>query len=82
MTRSIGAGRRCHVNQRCRAPLPLVVQRLLTVLMFVTAPTAVVSQQDKDKRKIFFDNKAGHRVEIYWVHPQTDERALMSTPDV
>ena len=35
-----------------------------------------------DDRKINIENLSGSKVEVHWIHPQTDERVLQSSPFV
>mmetsp|Transcript_11244 Transcript_11244/g.17380 ORF Transcript_11244/g.17380 Transcript_11244/m.17380 type:complete len:442 (+) Transcript_11244:127-1452(+) len=41
-----------------------------------------VAAQKGTERSFIIVNDSGSRVESYWVHPQTDERILMSKPDI
>ena len=55
--------------------------RLLTSLLLTTAIT-VVTSESPDARSIQILNESGRRVDISWIHPQTEELVLQSTPDV
>ena len=47
----------------------------LAVGLCLAAPSGV-------ERNIKIVNESGGRIEVYWIHPQTREGSLMSTPDV
>jgi len=50
----------------------------LLVLVVPTSPTAV----NQTARSINIKNHSGHKVELYWIHPQTNEAQLQSTPSI
>ena len=58
--------------------------RLLTSLLLLTSAITVVtaSSESPDARSIQILNESGRRVDISWIHPQTEELVLQSTPDV
>jgi hypothetical protein len=57
--------------------------RLLTSLLLTSAITVVTaSSESPDARSIQILNESGRRVDISWIHPQTEELVLQSTPDV
>jgi hypothetical protein len=43
---------------------------------------ATAESQSPDARNIQILNESGRRVDIHWIHPQTDELVLQSTPDI
>ena len=55
-----------------------MILRLLTSLLLLGATTA----DSPDARSIQILNESGRRVDISWIHPQTEELVLQSTPDV
>mmetsp|Transcript_17882 Transcript_17882/g.35948 ORF Transcript_17882/g.35948 Transcript_17882/m.35948 type:complete len:131 (+) Transcript_17882:136-528(+) len=49
----------------------------ITLLLFLRAST-----ESPDARSIQILNESGRRVDVSWIHPQTEELVLQSTPDV
>ena len=49
----------------------------LTLLLFLRAST-----ESPDARSIQILNESGRRVDVSWIHPETEELVLQSTPDV
>ena len=50
--------------------------------MVVLSLTAEASSTTSLSRSITILNESGSRIEVYWIHPETGEGTLMSTPDV
>lgn len=65
---------------------PAVVERLsrraiLLALLSLLALLAHVSSNDAS-RSIQIMNESGRRVDVHWIHPDTGEMVLQSTPDI
>jgi len=61
--------------------------RLLTTttslfLLFGGLFLVTSSTESPDARSIQILNESGRRIDIHWIHPQTEELVLQSTPDV
>jgi len=56
--------------------------RLLVAVLFWTVTTAAPPTTKATERPIKILNESGSKVEIHWIHPQTGELFLMSTPNV
>mmetsp|Transcript_13032 Transcript_13032/g.24895 ORF Transcript_13032/g.24895 Transcript_13032/m.24895 type:complete len:466 (-) Transcript_13032:352-1749(-) len=54
--------------------IPLLLMLLLTLLQLATATDSA--------RSIQIMNESGRRTEVHWVHPETGEMVLQSTPDI
>lgn len=63
---------------------------MMTLLRFLTTLTAllgntvvvVLASDSPDARNIQILNESGRRVDVHWIHPQTQEMVLQSTPDI
>ena len=70
----------------------LIVVTLLFLFVFATTTTLAQrpdtttttthQQNTSTSRSIKILNESGSRVEVYWIHPQTREGTLMSSPNV
>ena len=55
---------------------------MLLLLSTITTTTTVVLAQSSTERNIHIMNESGRRVEVHWIHPDTGELVLQSTPDI
>ena len=60
----------------------MTLLRLLTTLTALIGSTVVMASDSPDARNIQILNESGRRVDIHWIHPQTQEMVLQSTPDI
>ena len=56
--------------------------RLLTTTITLLLLFLRASTESPDARSIQILNESGRRVDVSWIHPQTEELVLQSTPDV
>ena len=61
------------------APATLLIQLLISILLLLVVH---VAQAADTARSIQIMNESGRRVEVHWVHPDTGEMVLQSTPDI
>jgi hypothetical protein len=59
----------------------MTLLRLLTTLTALIG-SSVMASDSPDARSIQILNESGRRVDIHWIHPQTQEMVLQSTPDI
>jgi hypothetical protein len=52
---------------------------LVAVLLLLLG---AIDAKDPKSRSIRIQNESGHKLEVYWVHPQTKEKSLQSDPHV
>jgi len=69
--------RRCFPSAAAVVPILLLVVQSL--LFLAPIPAAAASQVE---RAIQIMNESGRRVEVHWIHPDTGEMVLQSTPDI
>ena len=50
------------------------------VALFLWCTIGAVRGAPQDPRNIAIHNNSGSKVELFWVHPQTNEKVLQSTP--
>ena len=62
----------------------MTLLRLLTTLTVLLGTTTTIANasDSPDARSIQILNESGRRVDIHWIHPQTQEMVLQSTPDI
>lgn len=66
-----------HVHRRRRS-LAMTLLILATLLLSAFKTTSAAPNE----RAISIVNESGRRVEVYWIHPDTGEMVLQSTPDI
>lgn len=64
-----------------KQPLALLLSAAAALLLLSPLPRPAAAQSDS-ARAIQIMNESTRRVEINWVHPDTGELVLQSTPDV
>ena len=61
------------------APATLLIQLLISILLLLVVH---VAQAADTARSIQIMNESTRRVDIHWIHPDTGEMVLQSTPDI
>jgi hypothetical protein len=67
---------------RTTMKLTTMMQRILVGCLLTSGVFAAPATSKATTRGIKILNESGSKVELFWVHPDTGETALMSTPNV